>query len=196
MADTLSIKRHDRAAGATYIFIWMAVSAVQSAILAVMGQPFICTCGVIQFWHGTVSDAGNSQHLSDWYTFSHIIHGFGFYFLLWLAAPGSSLLHRFAVALVLEAEWEIFENTPLIIERYRQGAMAQGYFGDSIINSVGDTFAAALGFILARVLPRSATIALLVAMELGVGYAIRDNLLLNIVQLAYPTETLSRWQTR
>ncbi|HET7681483.1 MAG TPA: DUF2585 family protein [Xanthobacteraceae bacterium] len=196
MADTLSITQHDRTAWPTYIWIWVAVAAVQSAILAAMGQPFICTCGVVRLWHGTVSDAGNSQHLSDWYTFSHIIHGFGFYFLLWLAAPRISLIHRFAMALLLEAGWEIFENTPLIIERYRQGAMAQGYFGDSIINSVADAFAAALGFILARVLPRSATIALLVAMELGVGYAIRDNLLLNIVQLAYPSEMLSRWQAR
>ena len=196
MGDSLSITQHDRAAEPTYIFIWIAVAAIQSAILAAMGQPFICTCGVVEFWHGTVSDAGNSQHLSDWYTFSHIIHGFGFYLLLWLVAPRISLIHRFAMALVLEAGWEIIENTPLIIERYRQGAMAQGYFGDSIINSVADTFAAAIGFLLARVLPRSATIALLVAMELGVGYAVRDNLLLNILQLACPSETLSRWQVQ
>ena len=196
MVHNLPTTRADRHAGAKYLFIWIAVAAAQSAILAIMGQPFICPCGIVQFWHATVSDAGNSQHITDWYTFSHVIHGFGLYFFLWIAAPRAPLIRRFAAALIVEGGWEILENTPFIIERYRQGALAQGYVGDSIINSVVDTLAAAIAFILARVLPRPATIALLFAMELGVGYAIHDNLLLNIVQLAYPSETLSRWQAQ
>jgi hypothetical protein len=110
-------------------------------------------------------------------------------------APRAPVIPRFAAALLLEAGWEIFENTPWVIGRYRQSALAQGYIGDSVINSVFDTLAMAGGFFLARLLPRPATLALFIAMELGVAYMIRDNLLLNIIQLTYPSEAISRWQT-
>jgi hypothetical protein len=102
---------------------------------------------------------------------------------------------RFALAVGIEASWEILENTPWLVERYRQGALARGYSGDSVLNSVADTFAMAFGFVLARVLPVWTTVALALGMELFTLTMIRDNLALNIIQLLYPTDTISRWQT-
>jgi hypothetical protein len=178
----------------TWLLTAAGVVVLQVAVLSAMGQPPICTCGHVSLWHGNVLSAENSQHLTDWYTFSHVIHGFGFYLLLWVIAPRMSIGLRFALALGLEAGWEIVENTPFIIDRYRQGALARGYVGDSVINSVGDTLAMALGFFLARVLPVWVTVALTLAMELFVGFMIRDNLTLNIIQLLSPSEAISKWQ--
>jgi hypothetical protein len=178
-----------------WLLIGAGVIALQAVILLAMGQPAICTCGYVKLWHGNVLSSENSQHLADWYTFSHVIHGFGFYLLLWLIAPRMPAGLRLVLAIGLEAGWEILENTPFIIDRYRQGALARGYVGDSVINSVGDTLAMALGFVLARVLPVWVTVALTVAMELFVGFMIRDNLMLNIIQLLYPSEAISNWQS-
>jgi len=177
-----------------WVLIGAGIIALQAAILLAMGQPPICACGTIKFWHGVVLSDENSQQLTDWYTFSHIIHGFGFYLLLWLLAPRTSVGLRLVLAIGLEAGWEILENSPLIIDRYRQQALAQGYIGDSVINSVFDTLAMVLGFVLARILPVWVIVALAVAMELFVGVMIRDNLTFNIIQLIYPSETISRWQ--
>ena len=168
--------------------------ALQVAALALMGHPVLCACGTVKLWHGLVSSPETSQHLIDWYTFSHVIHGFAFYLLLWLLAPAWPLGVRFALAIGLEATWEIVENTPMLMERYREGALAQGYFGDSIINSVMDTLAMATGFVLARLLPPWATVTLALAMELFTGATVRDNLTLNIIQLLHPTDAISRWQ--
>jgi Protein of unknown function (DUF2585) len=179
----------------TYLLIGIGVVVLQAAVLLAMGQPPICTCGYVKLWHGNVLSAENSQHLTDWYTFSHVIHGFGFYLLLWLIAPRTPVGLRLALALGLEAGWEIFENTPFIIDRYRQSALAQGYTGDSVLNSVSDTLAMTFGFLVARILPVWVTVALALAMELFVGFMIRDNLTLNIVQLIYPSETISHWQS-
>lgn len=180
------------------IRFWLALAAafvcVQVAALALMGHPAICACGHVALWHGNASDAENSQHLTDWYTFSHVIHGLGFYLLLWLVAPRAPLVARFAIAIGIEAGWEIVENTPWIIDRYRQTALAQGYFGDSVVNSVSDTLAAALGFAIARRAPVWASVLFVVAAEIFVGYTIHDNLTLNIIQLIWPVEAISRWQ--
>jgi hypothetical protein len=167
---------------------------LQAAVLVAMGQPPICACGYVKLWHGAILSAENSQHISDWYVFSHVIHGFIFYFVLWLIAPRLPVGLRFALALGIEAAWEVVENTPFVIDRYRQSALAQGYTGDSAINSVFDTLAAALGFWLARLLPVPAIVAGALAMELFVAYMIRDNLALNIIQLLFASPAISAWQ--
>ncbi|MCZ7658743.1 MAG: DUF2585 family protein [Xanthobacteraceae bacterium] len=177
---------------------WLAVIAglvaLQAAVILGFGHPLICTCGSVDLWHGNASGPQTSQHLTDWYSFSHVIHGFVFYLLLWLVAPRASFGLRLALAVGIEAAWEIVENTPLIMERYRQSALARGYFGDSVINSAADTLAMVLGFVLARLLPVWSAVALVVGMELFTLVMIRDNLVLNIVQLLAPNEALSRWQ--
>ncbi len=169
--------------------------ALQVLVLFAMGHPPICPCGNIDLWYGNPSGPENSQHLTDWYTHTHVIHGFAFYFFLWLIAPRMSFGLRFALVIGLEAAWEMIENTPFIIDRYRQSALAQGYFGDSVINSVSDTLATGIGVVLARILPIWSIVILVVAMELFAIYAIRDNLTLNIIQLIYPSDAISRWQT-
>jgi len=177
-----------------YLAMAAAFVAVQAAVLLAMGQPLVCTCGTIKVWAGVVSGPENSQQLTDWYTYTHIVHGIALYFLLWLIAPRMSVGMRFALVIGLEASWEMIENTPFVIERYRQSTLAQGYFGDSVFNSVTDTLAAAVGFVIARLLPPWSSVALVVAMELFVGIMIHDNLTLNIIQLIHPTDAISRWQ--
>jgi hypothetical protein len=164
-------------------------------ILFVMGRIPICECGYIKFWHGITTMTGeNSQHVADWYTLSHVIHGFFFYWLLWFWKRDWPVLLRLLVALSLESAWEIFENTDFIIDRYREATASVNYFGDSIVNSVGDVLANALGFVLAWKMPVWVIISTLVMMELLTLYLIRDNLLLNIVMLVYPLESIAEWQ--
>ncbi len=188
------MKRYERIPLAVYVLVGGVLIAVQAFTLLVMGQPPICTCGYVKVWHGIVSSPENSQQLTDWYTLTHVIHGVGFYLLLWLIAPRTPIGLRLALAVGLEAAWEVIENTPFIVDRYRQSALAQGYIGDSVINSVFDTLAMALGFLLARKLPVGAVVALVIAMELFSAYMVRDNLTLNIIQLIYPSEVISHWQ--
>jgi hypothetical protein len=161
-----------------------------------MGRIPICKCGYVKPWHGIVLSSENSQHISDWYTFSHIIHGFAFYGLSWLIGRrwGWPVGFRLVLAAVVESTWEIFENTPLIINRYREQTIALDYYGDSVLNSVSDICAMVLGFLAAWRLPIVVVIALTLLMEVGVAWWIRDNLTLNILQLLYPTEAVLRWQ--
>jgi hypothetical protein len=177
-----------------YVFIAACFLVLQAAALLAMGQPPICACGTVRLWMGDVLGSENSQQFTDWYTYTHLVHGFAFYLLLWFVARRSPLGLRFALAVGLEAIWEIIENTPFVIERYRQLALAQGYVGDSVINSIGDTLAGALGFALARVLPVWSSVVLVIVMELFVGYTIHDNLTLNIIQLIHPNSIISNWQ--
>ena len=178
--------------------VWLlavaALMATQGLVLYAYGQPPICTCGTVRLWAGQVLGPENSQQITDWYSFSHVIHGIGFYFLLWLIAPRAPVLARLALAVGLEVGWEVLENTPFIIERYRQQALAQGYVGDSILNSLSDTCCAIIGFWLARLLPVRGSIALVVALEVFVGVMIHDNLTLNIIQLIHPVPAISAWQ--
>lgn len=178
--------------------IWIsaafALVALQALVLFAMGQPVICACGYVKLWHGSASSPETSQHISDWYTLSHVLHGVIFYALLKLVAPRASLGALFIAALAIEAAWEIAENTPMVVDRYRQLALAQGYTGDSVLNSVFDTIAAASGFLLARVAPVWLTALVALAFETVALLSIRDNLTLNVIQLVYPIEAISRWQ--
>ena len=175
-----------------------AIIAMAALILYTMGRTPICTCGTVSLWHGVVFSSENSQHLTDWYTYSHIIHGFIFYGLSWLAArlTGCSWPAglAFLLALVVEAGWEIFENTDFIINRYREATISLDYYGDSILNSVSDILAMAFGFFLAGRLPVLVIITLALAMELFTGVMIRDNLMLNILMLLWPLDVVRAWQ--
>jgi hypothetical protein len=176
------------------VAIAAALLVMQAVTLHLMGLPTICRCGYVSLWYGNPSGPDTSQHLSDWYTYTHVLHGVAFYGLLSMVAPKLSIPQRLVLALGVEMAWEIFENTPMVIERYRKGALAQGYIGDSVVNSLSDSFAAIVGFILAWRLPLAAILVLAIAVELIAGYFIRDGLLLNIIQLVHPTEALSQWQ--
>ena len=177
------------------LFAAFMMVLLQAAVLFSFGQPPICTCGYVKLWEGAVLSSGNSQHLTDWYTFSHIIHGMLFYAFTWAAFPRLPIGYRFLIALGVEGAWEITENTPWIIGRYREQALAQGYSGDSIVNSVMDSLSMAFGFVLARRLPLWSTVALAVGMEVMVAYFIRDNLTLNVLNLLYPLDFVHRWQS-
>jgi hypothetical protein len=157
------------------------------------GRPPICTCGYVDRWHGRL-DAGNSQHIADWYTLSHIIHGFLFYALGRLALPRRKPGERLILAVAIEGAWELFENSPIIINRYRQATVALGYSGDSVINSVFDVAWMALGFALARRLPVRATVCLAILFELAALWAVRDNLTLNVLMLVWPIQAIKLWQ--
>src|ERR1051326_5529998 len=141
------------------IAIIIGVLGIQGLTLFLFGQPAICTCGYIKIWEGVVASSGNSQHLTDWYTFSHIIHGFLFYLVLWYFFPKMPLLARLLIAVGIEAAWEITENTPMVIQHYREQPLAIGYSGDSILNSISDTCCMILGFIVAYTAPVWATVA-------------------------------------
>jgi hypothetical protein len=178
-----------RAVAALIVLILVLVGATELA----MGRPPICTCGHVALWHGAI-DSGNSQHLLDWYSPSHVIHGLLFYGATWLLLRRLPVRFRLAVAVIVESCWELLENSPIIIDRYRTATMALGYTGDSVLNSLSDISCMMIGFAIARKLPVWATIALAVGFELLTLAVIRDNLTLNVLMLLWPIDAIKQWQ--
>jgi Protein of unknown function (DUF2585) len=161
-----------------------------------MGRHPICTCGTVGLWIGARDSPQTSQMLADWYSLSHVVHGLLLYALFWLAVRRWPVSRRFLVAVLIEASWEVIENTPFVIDRYRETTAALGYSGDSVLNSVSDILMMCVGFLAARKLPVWASIGLLVALELVPLFVIRDNLILNIVNLIAPNAAIAAWQSR
>jgi hypothetical protein len=170
------------------------ILAAAAAILLAMGRNPICTCGVVDLWVGARDTPKTSQMLSDWYSLSHVVHGLLFYALLWLAWRRAPVGWRFLVALVVEATWEIIENTPMVIDRYRATTAALGYSGDSVLNSLSDMLMMCVGFLAARRLPVWGSVALLVVLEVVPLFVIRDNLFLNVWTLLAPNAAVQAWQ--
>jgi len=189
-----SVAAPDRIRIAAYTLIGLGIVAAAALILHAMGQPLMCRCGTVRLWQGDVMSAENSQQLADWYSLSHLIHGLLFYALLWLLLPQRPLGLRALIAIVIESGWELLENSPMIIDRYREATIALGYRGDSVLNSVSDIVFMLIGFGLAARLPVAASVALGILLEFVAAYMIRDNLTLNIIMLIWPIDAIRTWQ--
>ena len=170
----------------------LLIPVAAAAVLLGMGRPPICTCGTIALW----GNAGptQSQMLADWYSPSHIVHGFLFYALLRFALPNWRVERRFLLALLVETAWEVVENTPMVIDRYRDATIALGYSGDSVVNSMSDVAMMVVGFVAARRLPLWGCLVVVAALELVPLLVIRDNLTLNVWMLVAPSDAIRAWQ--
>lgn len=179
--------------------LWPVLAVLASfgaiaVLLRVQGRLWICACGRVELWSGNICSSDNSQHFLDPYSFTHVLHGFAFFWLiLWLARrlrPGWQL----ALAVLAEAAWEVFENTNFIIDRYRSQTAALGYTGDTVINSFGDTLCCLVGFLIARRLGFGRSLIVFMLLELILILWIRDSLLLEIVMLIFSIDAIKALQ--
>jgi hypothetical protein len=177
------------------VVLCLALSAAAAVAERAMGRTWLGTDGHFGLWEGNIWSSEQSQRLADPYSFTHVVHGFLFYALLWLAARRLPVRYRLAAAVALEAAWEVLENSPIIIDRYRAVTIALGYVGDSILNSMSDILMMVIGFALACRLRPRASVATVVLLELGLLFWVRDNLTLNILMLVHPVEAIKVWQS-
>jgi len=191
----LKLTPHRPALIATAAIVLLAI-----AVLFAMDRPPICACGYVALWHGTVQSSGNSQHITDWYSPSHFTHGLIMYFIAWLLWSrwhlfgGRPARWALPIAVLVEAAWEVLENTPMIIDRYREVTISWGYVGDSIVNSASDIGWMMVGFLFAAKLPWRVSLTVGIGLELFTAWAIRDNLTLNVLMLVWPLEAVRQWQ--
>jgi Protein of unknown function (DUF2585) len=176
---------------------WLAIVVVLVVTvyqLHSQGRSYFCSCGYLLLWSGDPWSSDNSQHLLDPYSFTHLLHGFVLCGLLALIAPRLSVVWRLCLAVSIEALWEIVENSEFVIRRYREETAALGYYGDTIVNSLGDILVCGLGFTLASKLGARRTLGLFVVTEVALVFWIRDSLLLNVIMLIYPIDAIREWQ--
>ncbi len=172
----------------------LLVMVITGAIEYSTGRSLFGPDGRFGWWEPSVWSSENSQRVADAYSFSHIIHGMLFYAFLWWVARKVPMKYRFILAIIMEALWELLENSPIIIDRYRAVTIAQGYIGDSVLNSVSDIVMAGIGFVISWYYRFWTSVVLIILMELGCLFWVRDNLTLNVVMLAVPSESLKNWQ--
>lgn len=177
------------------IFSTIIIFGIVGAVELYFGRSILGPDGKFALWDNNIWGSENSQRVADVYSFSHIIHGIIFYAFLWLVARKLPLKYRFLLALIIEAGWELLENSPIIINRYREATIALGYVGDSILNSVSDVGMVVIGFIFARLSKIWLSIALIIILELGCLFWVRDNLTLNVIMLVKPVESIKIWQS-
>ncbi len=181
---------------------WQRRHTIASAVLFAgtaltltsMGRRLWCKCGSLSPWSWDIWTEHNSQHLLDPYLFSHVLHGVVFFGLLALVAKSRSLADRLVIAGLLEAAWEVLENTPMVVNKYREATISLDYFGDSVANSMVDIVACMAGFLVAASIPAWASVGGFVAVELALAMWIRDSLILNVIMLIYPLESIKTWQ--
>jgi hypothetical protein len=176
------------------IGIFIAVFVLTAGIELWMGRSPLGPDGKFGLWDGDIWSSENSQRFADPYSFSHLVHGMLFYGFLWLVARKLPVRYRLLIALALEAGWELLENSPLIINRYREATIALGYTGDSVLNSLSDVLMMAIGFLFAARARTWISVAVIIAMEVGCALWVRDNLTLNIIMLIHPFDAIKAWQ--
>lgn len=154
----------------------------------------MCACGNVRAWAGDICSSNNSQHFLDPYSFTHVLHGFLFFWLIAWLAPRLAATWQLVLAIAVEALWEAFENTNFIIDRYRSETAALGYNGDTVVNSFGDILCCLVGFMIAKRLGLRRSLIVFVALELVLFVWIRDSLLLEILMLVFPVEAIKALQ--
>jgi len=172
----------------------VVIAAVAAIVEMSMGRLVFGPDGRFGWWEGNIWSAEQSQRFADPYSFSHISHGLLFYALLWLAARRAPVRYRLLAAVGLEAAWEILENSPIVINRYRAVTISLGYVGDSVVNSLSDILMMSIGFLVAANTRPRVALALLLVLEIGLTIWVRDCLALNIVMLLHPIDAIRHWQ--